>query len=202
MTSIIMMALLVVLVLLGAPIGFTLILLPTLYVLFIGDIPLLLIPNQMFEAINAYTLVAIPFFMLTGELMTTGAITDRLVDFSSRIIGRMRGSLAQVNILVSMFFAGMNGSVVADTATVGSLLIPAMKLRGYEPEFAAGLTARQCHDRRHHSTQHRHDHPRERRRNIGRCLVCRRHPTRPVDRLRAHGDDVHHLRAPGLRAER
>ncbi|MCY4514573.1 MAG: TRAP transporter large permease [Candidatus Tectomicrobia bacterium] len=141
MTSIVLMALLVILVLLGAPIGFTLILLPTFYVLLVGDIPLLLIPNQMFEAINAYTLVAIPFFMLTGELMTTGAITDRLVDFSSRIIGRMRGSLAQVNILVSMFFAGMNGSVVADTATVGSLLIPAMKLRGYEPEFAAGLTA-------------------------------------------------------------
>jgi tripartite ATP-independent transporter DctM subunit len=95
----------------------------------------------MFSAIDAVPLTAIPFFMLTGELMTSATITDRLVDLSQRIIGRMRGSMAQANVLVSMFFAGMNGSVVADTATVGSLLVPAMKKAGYPAEFAAAVTA-------------------------------------------------------------
>ena len=141
MESIILLGLLVVLILLGSPVGFTLILLPTGYVILTGAEPLNLIPNQMFEAINSVTLTAIPFFMLTGELMTTSTITDRLVELSSRIIGRVRGSMAQVNVLVSMFFAGMNGSVVADTATVGSLLIPAMKRAGYSPAFSAGITA-------------------------------------------------------------
>ena len=142
MESIILLTCLVVLVLLGAPIGFTLIALPVVYIVFFDpSVPLNLIPTQMFDVLDSVTLTAIPFFMLTGELMSTGKITDRLVELSARIIGRMRGSLAQVNILVSMFFAGMNGSVVADTVTVGSLLIPAMKLRGYEPEYAAALTA-------------------------------------------------------------
>ncbi len=142
MESIVLLFCLIALVLLGAPIGFTLILLPVAYILiFDPGVPLNLIPTQMFDVLDSVTLTAIPFFMLTGELMSTGKITDRLVELSARIIGRMRGSLAQVNILVSMFFAGMNGSVVADTATVGSLLIPAMKLRGYEPEYAAALTS-------------------------------------------------------------
>jgi len=79
--------------------------------------------------------------MLTGELMSSATITDRLVELSQRIIGRMRGSLAQANVLVSMFFAGMNGSVVADTATVGSLVIPAMNKAGYPRAFSAAITA-------------------------------------------------------------
>ena len=141
MDSIILLCLLVVLILLGAPVGFTLILLPTVYVLLTDAAPLILIPSQMFDAIEFVPLTAIPFFMLTGELMTSSTITDRLVELSRRIIGRMRGSMAQANVLVSMFFAGMNGSVVADTATVGSLLIPAMKRAGYPSAFSADITA-------------------------------------------------------------
>ncbi|MGK0272974.1 MAG: tripartite ATP-independent transporter DctM subunit [Cocleimonas sp.] len=141
MDSIILMALLVFLILLGAPIGFTLILLPVGYILLTDAAPMILIPSQMFSAIDSVPLIAIPFFMLTGELMTSATITDRLVELSQRMIGRMRGSLAQANVLVSMFFAGMNGSVVADTATVGSLMIPAMKRAGYPAPFAAAITA-------------------------------------------------------------
>lgn len=141
MESLILLALLVVLILLGSPIGFTLILLPAGYVMITGAAPLTLIPYKMFDAIDSVPLTAIPFFMLTGELMTSSTITDRLVELSRRLIGRMRGSLAQVNVLVSMFFAGMNGSVVADVATVGSLLIPSMKKAGYPAAFAAGITA-------------------------------------------------------------
>ena len=141
MESLLLLAVLVVLILFGAPIGFTLILLPTVYILITDVAPLILIPGQMFSAIDSVPLTAIPFFMLTGELMTSATITDRLVNLSQRLIGRMRGSMAQANVLVSMFFAGMNGSVVADTATVGSLMIPAMKRAGYSPAFSAAITA-------------------------------------------------------------
>ena len=141
MEILLLLAVLVVLILAGAPIGFTLILIPVVYILITDAAPLILIPSQMFSAIDSVPLTAIPFFMLTGELMTSATITDRLVELSKRIIGRMRGSMAQVNVLVSMFFAGMNGSVVADTATVGSLLVPAMKRSGYPPAFTAAITA-------------------------------------------------------------
>jgi len=141
MESILLLSLLMVFILLGAPVGFTMILLPTLYVAFTGAAPLVLIPGQMFSAIDSVPLTAIPFFMLTGELMSSATITDRLVELSQRIIGRMRGSLAQANVLVSLFFAGMNGSVVADTATVGSLIIPAMTRAGYPRPFSAAITA-------------------------------------------------------------
>ena len=132
---------LMALILLGAPVGFSMILLPTIYILYTNAAPLLLIPAQMFNQIDSIPLTAIPFFMLTGELMTSATITDRLVELSQRIIGRLRGSLAQANVLVSLFFAGMNGSVVADTATVGSLVIPAMTKAGYKRSFSAGITA-------------------------------------------------------------
>lgn len=141
MESILLLVVLVALILLGAPVGFTLILIPVVYILITDAAPMILIPSQMFSAIDAVPLTAIPFFMLTGELMTSATITDRLVELSQRLIGRMRGSMAQANVLVSMFFAGMNGSVVADTATVGSLLIPAMKKAGYPAAFAAAITA-------------------------------------------------------------
>lgn len=141
MESIALLLVLVLLILLGAPVGFTLILIPVVYILITDAAPMILIPSQMFSAIDAVPLTAIPFFMLTGELMTSATITDRLVELSQRLIGRMRGSMAQANVLVSMFFAGMNGSVVADTATVGSLLVPAMKRSGYPPAFAAAITA-------------------------------------------------------------
>lgn len=141
MESILLLVVLVLLILMGAPVGFTLILIPVVYILLTDAAPMVLIPSQMFSAIDSVTLTAIPFFMLTGELMTSATITDRLVELSQRLIGRMRGSMAQANVLVSMFFAGMNGSVVADTATVGSLLVPAMKKAGYPAAFSAAITA-------------------------------------------------------------
>ena len=140
MESIILLCVLLILSLCGAPIGFTLILIPFFYILVTDAVPLVLIPSQMFNAIDSVPLTAIAFFMLTGELMTSATITDRLVALSRALIGRLRGGLAQVNVLVSMFFAGMNGSVVADTATVGALVLPAMKRAGYPPAFSAAVT--------------------------------------------------------------
>lgn len=140
MESLLLLGILLVFILAGAPIGFTLILIPFFYILFTDAAPLVLIPSQMFNAIDSVPLTAIAFFMLTGELMTRATITDRLVSLSRALVGRMRGGLAQINVLVSMFFAGMNGSVVADTATVGSMLIPAMNKAGYPPAFSAAVT--------------------------------------------------------------
>ena len=140
MESLILLGILLFFILCGAPIGFTLILIPFFYILLTDAVPLVLIPSQMFTAIDSVPLTAIAFFMLTGELMTSATITDRLVALSRSLIGRLRGGLAQVNVLVSMFFAGMNGSVVADTATVGALILPAMKKAGYPPAFSAAVT--------------------------------------------------------------
>ncbi len=141
MASVILLTLLVIFVLLGAPIGFVLVLIPTAYILITGEVPWTMIPYNMYESLAHPPLIAIPFFMLTGELMTSATITDRLIELSRALVGRARGGLAQVNIVVSMFFAGMNGSVVADTATVGSILIPAMKRAGYSAAFSAAITS-------------------------------------------------------------
>jgi tripartite ATP-independent transporter DctM subunit len=141
MESLLLLGILLVLILAGAPIGFTLVLIPFVYILLTDAVPLVLIPSQMFNAIDSVPLTAIAFFMLTGELMTSATITDRLVALSRALIGRLRGGLAQVNVLVSMFFAGMNGSVVADAATVGALIVPAMNRAGYPRAFSAAVTA-------------------------------------------------------------
>lgn len=141
MASLLLLSLLVIFVLLGAPIGFVLVLIPTAYIVVTGEVPWTMIPYNMYEALAHPPLIAIPFFMLTGELMTSATITDRLIELSRALVGRARGGLAQVNIVVSMFFAGMNGSVVADTATVGSILIPAMKRAGYSAAFSAAITS-------------------------------------------------------------
>jgi tripartite ATP-independent transporter DctM subunit len=132
---------LLALILLGAPIALAMITLPIGYVLWSGTVPMLTVPHQMYEAVAKPPLAAIPFFMLAGELMNGSTITDRILALSRRLVGRMQGGLAQVNIVSSLFFAGMNGSAVADTATIGTVLIPAMKRAGYSAAFAAGLTA-------------------------------------------------------------
>ena len=97
--------------------------------------------RNVFNGIDNGVLLAIPFFMLAGELMNKAGITERLVAFSQTIIGSVRGGLAQVNILSSMLFAGMSGSAVADTSALGSMLIPAMEKQGYTRKFAAAITA-------------------------------------------------------------
>ena len=93
MESVVLLIILVVLIMLGAPVGFTMILIPVVYILITDAAPMILIPSQMFSAIDSVPLTAIPFFMLTGELMTSATITDRLVELSQRLIGRMRGSM-------------------------------------------------------------------------------------------------------------
>ena len=83
--------------------------------------------RNIYNGIDSFPLMAIPFFMLAGELMNRGGITTRLVEFSQAMMGHLRGGLAHVNILSSILFAGLSGSAVADTSAIGSMLIPAMK---------------------------------------------------------------------------
>ena len=97
--------------------------------------------RNIYNGIDSFPLMAIPFFMLAGELMNRGGITHRLVDFAQVMMGHFRGGLAHVNILSSMLFAGLSGSAVADTSALGSMLIPAMEKNGYSRRFAAAVTA-------------------------------------------------------------
>ena len=102
---------------------------------------LALLYRYVFNGIDSFPLMAIPFFMLAGEMMNRGGITGRLVEFSQSMMGHFRGGLAHVNILSSMLFAGLSGSAVADTSALGSMLIPAMEKQGYTRRFAAAITA-------------------------------------------------------------
>lgn len=97
--------------------------------------------NQMYAGIDSFTLLAVPFFMLLGKVLNAGSITARLLDVADSAVGHIRGGLGHVNVMVSMMFASLSGSAAADTASVGSILIPAMKKSGYDPAFAVALTA-------------------------------------------------------------
>ena len=139
---ILFLPLFLILLLIGMPVFFAMLLAPGTMLLVEGmdrDIPLLF--RNIYNGIDSFPLMAIPFFMLAGELMNKGGITLRLVDFSQSLIGHVRGGLAHVNILSSMLFAGLSGSAVADTSALGSMLIPAMEKNGYSRRFAAAITA-------------------------------------------------------------
>lgn len=102
---------------------------------------LALLYRNVYNGMDSFPLMAVPFFMLAGELMNKGGITERLVEFAQSMMGHLRGGLAHVNILSSMLFAGLSGSAVADTSALGSMLIPAMEKQGYTRRFAAAITA-------------------------------------------------------------
>jgi len=102
---------------------------------------LALLYRNVYNGMDSFPLMAVPFFMLAGELMNKGGITLRLVEFAQALMGHFRGGLAHVNILSSMLFAGLSGSAVADTSALGSMLIPAMEKQGYTRRFAAAITA-------------------------------------------------------------
>ncbi|KYO68713.1 TRAP transporter large permease [Thermovenabulum gondwanense] len=104
------------------------------------NIPLAMLAQAMVRGINSFSLLAIPFFILAGEIMGEGGISQRLINFSNVIVGRIRGGLALVNVLASMFFGGISGSSVADTSSIGSILIPMMKKKGYDVDYSVAVT--------------------------------------------------------------
>jgi tripartite ATP-independent transporter DctM subunit len=126
---------------LGIPVAFCLAITSLAVLLALGNVPLHLIPQRMFTGMDSFPLMAVPFFIVAGELMNSCGITQSIVRFATALVGSIRGGLAHVNIVASMFFAGISGSAVADSAALGSILIPAMEEDGYPTDFSAAVTA-------------------------------------------------------------
>lgn len=128
--------------LLGLPVFFGMLAAPGIILWLNGqERDLTLLYRNLYNGMDSFPLMAIPFFMLAGELMNRGGITLRLVEFAQALMGHLRGGLAHVNVLSSMLFAGLSGSAVADTSALGSMLVPAMEKQGYTRRFAAAITA-------------------------------------------------------------
>ena len=128
--------------LIGMPVLFALLLAPGISLWASGqERDFALLYRNLYNGMDSFPLMALPFFVLAGELMNKGGITTRLVDFSQALMGHLRGGLAHVNILSSVLFAGLSGSAVADTSALGSTLIPAMVKNGYTRSFATAITA-------------------------------------------------------------
>jgi tripartite ATP-independent transporter DctM subunit len=131
---------LAVTLLFGVPIAFAL-LLSSLLVIHVADLPSVVMIQQMFNGINTFTLLALPFFFLAGNVMSDGGISERLVKLAMALVGHLRGGLAHVNVVVGMFLSGISGSSTADAAAIGAVFFPAMKRRGYDERFSVCLTA-------------------------------------------------------------
>lgn len=125
----------------GVPIAFTLGLSALIYLVFLHAGPLRMIGTQMFAGVDSFAYIAIPFFILAGELMGAGGITTRLITFASALVGRVKGGLAYTVIVAEMILSGVTGSAVADAAALGTILIPSMKKEGYDNSFATALVA-------------------------------------------------------------
>lgn len=104
------------------------------------EVPLPTVGQQMINGVSTFSLLAIPFFILTGQIMGEGGLAQRLVNLATLLVGRIRGGLALVNCIACMFFGNISGSAGADAASVGSVMIPAMKKKGYDADYAVGLT--------------------------------------------------------------
>ncbi|WP_298535332.1 TRAP transporter large permease [uncultured Algibacter sp.] len=130
----------IVCLLLRFPIAFSLGISCLIYLLVAGT-PLAVIPMKMYSGIDVFVLMSIPGFILTGNLMNQGGLTERIITFCNHLIGHVRGGLALANIGASMLFAGISGTAISDTASIGSVMIPAMKKEGYDADFSCAVTA-------------------------------------------------------------
>jgi C4-dicarboxylate transporter DctM subunit len=141
MSGILLVGAFLLLIFIGVPIAFVIAIIALLGIMTIPNIPEITVPMKMVNGLNSFVLLSVPLFILAANLMNHGQISQKLIDFSIAIVGRIRGGLAHANILVSMIFAGVSGSSQADTAGVGKILIPNMIKTGYNTETAVGVTA-------------------------------------------------------------
>lgn len=128
------------LIFLGFPVGFAL-MISAAIAMAIQGIDLIMVPIQMFSGTNSVVLLAIPFFILMGELMGATSISERIINLASALVGWIRGGLSHVNVVTSMFMAEMSGSAVADAAVMSKIFVPNMEKKGYPKTFAAAITA-------------------------------------------------------------
>ncbi|RAH98422.1 ABC transporter permease [Acuticoccus sediminis] len=142
MLAFLILGALVVLIAMGVPVAVALGLTATGFYMLSGDFHILaMLPQRMYSGTTAFTLLAIPFFILAGNLMNTGGITERIFRFANACVGHIRGGLGQVNVVASLIFSGMSGAAVADAAGLGQVELKAMADRGYDPSFSAAITA-------------------------------------------------------------
>lgn len=130
-----------VLLLINMPIAFALGIASAVTLFFDDTLPLNSIVTRAFVGVDSFTLLAIPFFIIAGELMNACGITERIVAFARSLVGHIRGGLAHVSIVSSMFFSGISGSATADASALGSMMIPAMKKNGYDADYAVAVNA-------------------------------------------------------------
>ena len=140
MDSAILILLFFVLVILGVPICFSLGAAGIFYLLLQNPDFLITLPQRVWAGTNSFVLIALPLFILAGELMNVGGITKRIIDFSLHLVRPIGGGLGEVNVVASMIFGGISGSSVADTSAIGTVLIPNMEKQGYTRGFAVGVT--------------------------------------------------------------
>lgn len=138
--SLLLAALFILFLLMGIPIA-VVIGAATMSTLGLSGTPLMVVPQQMFSGINSFALVAVPMFVLAGDVMAQGEISKRLVAFADSMFGFIKGGLSIVSVLAGMFFAAISGSGAATTAAVGASLVPELKRKGYDPAAAASLIA-------------------------------------------------------------
>lgn len=131
---------LMILLVIGVPVGVGLGLASLVYVIMAG-LPDVVVLHRMVGGVDSFPLLAIPFFILAGHLMNSGGITERLFAFARSLVGWMPGGLAHVNVGASVLFAGMSGAAVADAGGLGNVEIKAMRGAGYDVDFAVGVTA-------------------------------------------------------------
>ena len=139
MSAGVMFLLFFLLMIIGIPIAFSLGLCSMAYILANG-MTLSMIAQKMTTSLESFVYVALPLFILAGDIMNTGGITLRLVNVSKAFVGRFKGGLAYVNVLASMLFGGIQGLASADTVAIGGLMIPAMRREGYEDGFSCAIT--------------------------------------------------------------
>jgi tripartite ATP-independent transporter DctM subunit len=131
----------VVFILLGVPFWCSIVTSSALYLLAYTDVPLIAVSQNFFTSLDNYSLLAVPFFVLAGEIMTASGMTTRLVNLSGALVGHIRGGLGMMAICTSMLFAGISGSAIADTSAIGSVLLPWMRQRRYPMGLAVTLQA-------------------------------------------------------------
>lgn len=124
---------------LGVPIAFAMGLSGVVALVLASDIPLLVLPQRMFASLDSFTLLAVPLFVLAGELMGVGGITARIVAFSRACVGHLKGGLAQASVVSNMFMSALSGSAVADLVAVGSIMLPAMNKEGYRKDYSVAV---------------------------------------------------------------
>lgn len=128
-------------IIVGVPIGIALAGASLIYIVLSGSVPEVVVIHRMINGVDSFPLLAVPFFILAGNLMNSAGITNRIFDFAKAVVGWMRGGLGHVNIGASVIFAGMSGAAVADAGGLGAIEIKAMKDAKYDADFAVGVTA-------------------------------------------------------------